>query len=100
MGKERYLELRPYYERALAGETVSYESVGAAGNATGCFRFSYRPIIDEQGHVRGIFLMATTSPSGAASSSRVSRLADTLPQGSGAVRVRGFPRPQRAAQSD
>jgi PAS domain S-box-containing protein len=59
MGFERYLERRPYYERALAGETVSYESVGAAGNATGYFRFSYRPSVDERGHVRGIFSTAT-----------------------------------------
>jgi PAS domain S-box-containing protein len=59
MGTERYLERRAYYDRALAGETVSYESVGAAGNETGYFRFSYRPSVDESGRVRGIFSMAT-----------------------------------------
>jgi signal transduction histidine kinase len=59
MGMERYLERRAYYDRALAGETVSYESVGAAGNETGYFRFSYRPSVDESGRVRGIFSMAT-----------------------------------------
>jgi PAS domain S-box-containing protein len=59
MGPERYLVRRPYYERALAGETVSYETVGAVGNESGYFRFSYRPSIDERGHVRGIFSMAT-----------------------------------------
>ena len=59
MGVERYLERQPYYERALAGETVSYESVGAAGNEAGYFRFSYRPSFDEAGQVRGIFSMAT-----------------------------------------
>ncbi len=59
MGMERYLARRPYYERALAGETVSYESVGAAGKQSGYFRFSYRPSIDEAGKVRGIFSMAT-----------------------------------------
>jgi PAS domain S-box-containing protein len=59
MGVERYLERQPYYERALAGETVSYESLGAAGNETGYFRFSYRPSFDESGKVRGIFSMAT-----------------------------------------
>jgi PAS domain S-box-containing protein len=59
MGVERYLERQPYYERALAGETVSYESVGAAGSETGYFRFSYRPSFDEAGKVRGIFSMAT-----------------------------------------
>jgi PAS domain S-box-containing protein len=59
MGVERYLERQPYYERALAGETVSYESMGAAGNETGYFRFSYRPSFDEARQVRGIFSMAT-----------------------------------------
>src|SRR5688572_26994095 len=59
MGVERYLERQPYYERALAGETVSYESMGAAGSETGYFRFSYRPSFDESGKVRGIFSMAT-----------------------------------------
>jgi PAS domain S-box-containing protein len=59
MGVERYLERQQYYERALGGETVSYESMGAAGNETGYFRFSYRPSFDEAGKVRGIFSMAT-----------------------------------------
>jgi PAS domain S-box-containing protein len=59
MGVERFLERQPYYERALAGETVSYESMGAAGNESGYFRFSYRPSFDESGKVRGIFSMAT-----------------------------------------
>jgi PAS domain S-box-containing protein len=59
MGVERYLERQQYYERALAGETVSYESMGAAGSEAGYFRFSYRPSFDESGRVRGIFSMAT-----------------------------------------
>src|SRR5690606_10043523 len=59
MGPELYLQRQPYYERALAGETVSYESTGAVGNETGYFRFSYRPSFDESGQVRGIFSMAT-----------------------------------------
>jgi PAS domain S-box-containing protein len=59
MGAERYLTRLPYYERALSGETVSYESVGAVGNERGYFRFSYRPSVDEHGKVRGIFSMAT-----------------------------------------
>jgi PAS domain S-box-containing protein len=59
MGVERFLERQPHYERALAGETVSYESTGAAGNEAGYFRFSYRPSFDDSGNVRGIFSMAT-----------------------------------------
>jgi PAS domain S-box-containing protein len=59
MGPERFLERQPYYERALAGETVSYEQTGAIGNEHGYFRFSYRPSFDESGNVRGIFSMAT-----------------------------------------
>jgi PAS domain S-box-containing protein len=59
VGAERYLERQQFYERALAGETVSYESTGAAGSETGYFSFSYRPSFDESGKVRGIFSMAT-----------------------------------------
>jgi PAS domain S-box-containing protein len=59
MGPERFLQRQPYYERALAGETVSYEQTGAIGNEHGYFRFSYRPSFDESGNVRGIFSMAT-----------------------------------------
>src|SRR5215470_5387358 len=32
MGAERFLQRQPFYERALAGETVSYESTGAIGS--------------------------------------------------------------------
>jgi PAS domain S-box-containing protein len=59
MGVERFLERQPYYERALAGEAVAYESMGAAGNESGYFHFSYRPSFDESGKVLGIFSMAT-----------------------------------------
>ena len=59
MGPERFLQRQPFYERALAGETVSYESTGAIGSESGYFRFSYRPSFDESGNVRGIFSMAT-----------------------------------------
>jgi PAS domain S-box-containing protein len=58
MGVERYLQRQPYYQRALAGETVTYESVGAVGSENGYFRFSYRPSVDSAGKVRGIFSMA------------------------------------------
>lgn len=59
MGPELFLQRQPYYERALAGETVSYESTGAVGNLNGYFRFTYRPSLDKSGNVRGIFSMAT-----------------------------------------
>ena len=59
MGVERFMERQPYYERALAGETVSYDSIGAAGSAHGFFHFSYRPSFDDSGKVCGIFSMAT-----------------------------------------
>lgn len=58
-GYDRYLERRPYYERALAGETLAYESTGAAGTRSGYFQFSYRPNLDENGEVRGILSLAT-----------------------------------------
>jgi PAS domain S-box-containing protein len=59
VGMERFMERQQYYERALAGETVEYESMGAAGNENGYFHFSYRPSFDEAGNVHGIFSMAT-----------------------------------------
>ena len=59
VGVERFMERQPYYQRALAGETVSYDSTGAAGSESGFFHFSYRPSFDESGKVRGIFSMAT-----------------------------------------
>ena len=59
IGPERFLARREYYERALAGETVTYESTGAAGNSGGYFRFSYRPGFDAAGKVLGIFSLAT-----------------------------------------
>jgi PAS domain S-box-containing protein len=59
IGLQRFMMRQPHYERALAGETVSYESTGAVGNENGYFRFSYRPSFDASGKVRGIFSMAT-----------------------------------------
>lgn len=59
LGPEYYLQRREYYERALAGETVTYESTGAAGNAAGYYRFSYRPSFDAAGKVQGLYSLAT-----------------------------------------
>lgn len=59
VGVERFMERQQHYERALAGETVAYDSTGAAGSEHGYFHFSYRPSFDESGRVRGIFSMAT-----------------------------------------
>jgi PAS domain S-box-containing protein len=59
VGVERFMERQPFYERALAGEDVSYDSTGAAGSEHGYFHFSYRPSFDESGKVRGIFSTAT-----------------------------------------
>lgn len=59
VGTERFLERQQYYERALAGEIVTYDSTGAAGSEQGFFHFSYRPSFDDSGKVRGIFSMAT-----------------------------------------
>ena len=59
VGVERFMERQPFYQRALAGETVAYDSTGAAGSEHGYFHFSYRPSFDESGKVLGIFSMAT-----------------------------------------
>lgn len=58
IGPEVFIARRTNYESALAGELVSYESTGAAGNTAGYFRFEYRPSFDAQGNVRGLFSMA------------------------------------------
>ena len=58
LGDERYQVRIPWYERALAGEVVTYESTGAAGNESGFFRFSYRPSFDAAGEIQGIFSVA------------------------------------------
>src|SRR5262245_49957118 len=50
VGVERFMERQPFYQRALAGETVAYDSTGAAGNEHGYFHFSYRPSFDESGN--------------------------------------------------
>src|SRR5690606_24333281 len=62
VGPEGFEERRPYYERALAGETVTYEAVGAAGSKSGYFRFSYRPVFDDDGTVCGLFSMGIDLP--------------------------------------
>jgi PAS domain S-box-containing protein len=58
LGEDRYRQRRKYYDRALAGEAVSYEAIGAAGNESGYFRFSYRPCYDAEGRIQGIFSLA------------------------------------------
>ncbi|MBN1237896.1 MAG: PAS domain-containing sensor histidine kinase [Gammaproteobacteria bacterium] len=58
LGAERYEKRIPYYQRALAGEVVTYESTGAAGSESGFFRFSYRPSYDAAGDIHGIFSVA------------------------------------------
>ena len=58
VGAERFLMRKPNYDKALAGETVAYESTGAAGTNSGYFRFSYRPSFDDAGNVQGIFSVA------------------------------------------
>jgi PAS domain S-box-containing protein len=59
LGPERYAERREFYERALNGETLSYESAGAVGDDSGFFRFQYQPSYEEDGNVRGVFSTAT-----------------------------------------
>jgi PAS domain S-box-containing protein len=59
VGLERYQMRQQHYERALRGETLTYEATGAAGHEFGYYRFSYRPVFDGDGRVRGLFSMAT-----------------------------------------
>ena len=59
VGMERFMERQQNYEKALAGETVEYDTTGAAGSEHGYFHFSYRPSFDDAGNVVGIFSMAT-----------------------------------------
>lgn len=59
LGPERYAQRREFYERALNGETLTYESSGAVGNEAGYFRFNYQPSYGEDGEIRGVFSTAT-----------------------------------------
>jgi PAS domain S-box-containing protein len=59
LGPQRYAQRREFYERALVGETLTYESGGAVGNDSGYFRFNYQPSYDEDGEIRGVFSTAT-----------------------------------------
>lgn len=58
-GKEFYKHRIPYIERALAGETVSYEAVGKMGDGMGFFHHEFKPNFDSAGNVVGIFATAT-----------------------------------------
>ncbi|MGI9260368.1 MAG: sensor histidine kinase [Gammaproteobacteria bacterium] len=58
-GKEFYAYRIPYIERALAGETVSYEAVGKMGDGMGFFHHEFKPNFDSDGNVVGIFATAT-----------------------------------------
>src|SRR3970282_687173 len=55
LGPQTYAQRAAYYERALAGETFTFESTGAVGNEAGYFRFYYQPSFDDQGNVHGVF---------------------------------------------
>ena len=59
VGEDRFASRLRYYERALQGQAVSYETTGAAGHREGFFRFSYRPSFDQEGNVQGILSLAT-----------------------------------------
>ena len=58
-GTEFYEYRVPYIEKALAGETVSYEAVGKKGNGMGFFHHEFKPNFDSDGKVIGIFATAT-----------------------------------------
>jgi PAS domain S-box-containing protein len=58
-GEEFYESRIPFIERALAGETVSYEAVGKKGDGMGFFHHEFKPHFNSDGNVVGIFATAT-----------------------------------------
>ena len=58
-GEEFYESRIPFIERALAGETVSYEAVGRKGDGMGFFHHEFKPHFNSDGNVVGIFATAT-----------------------------------------
>jgi PAS domain S-box-containing protein len=57
LGPEVFAKRHPYYERALRGETVTYEADGAIGSP-GYFQFQHKPSFDSEGRVIGFFSVA------------------------------------------
>ena len=58
LGPESYAIRKGYLERALNGETVSYEAVGAREGGAGFLHHEYKPNFDAAGNVQGIFSVA------------------------------------------
>lgn len=58
-GEQLYRSRTQYIDRALAGETVSYEAMGRKGDGMGFFHHEFKPDLDEDGNVVGIFATAT-----------------------------------------
>ena len=58
-GAELYASRTHYIDKALAGETVSYEATGRKGDRMGFFHHEFKPNFDAEGNVAGIFATAT-----------------------------------------
>lgn len=58
-GERLYRSRVHHIQRALRGETVSYEAVGRKGDGMGFFHHEFKPNFDADGHVIGIFATAT-----------------------------------------
>lgn len=58
-GAELYASRTEYIDKALAGETVSYEATGRKGGGMGFFHHEFKPNFDADGNVMGIFATAT-----------------------------------------
>jgi len=58
-GPELYASRTQHIDKALAGETVSYEATGRKGDGMGFFHHEFKPNFDAEGNVTGIFATAT-----------------------------------------
>ncbi|HSG63577.1 MAG TPA: ATP-binding protein [Gammaproteobacteria bacterium] len=58
-GERLYRSRVHHIERALRGETVSYEAIGRKGDGMGFFHHEFKPNFDKDGKVIGIFATAT-----------------------------------------
>jgi PAS domain S-box-containing protein len=58
-GERLYRMRTQYIDRALRGETVSYEAMGRKSDGMGFFHHEFKPHLDATGNVIGIFATAT-----------------------------------------
>ncbi len=80
-GPANYAVLKPYLERALAGEKVVFEAMLTRGIQSHVMRVSYVPEIEADGRVSGVFSMKTDITELRRSEDRLRMVMDASPVG-------------------